>query len=283
MATAKPSLKPSRSPSLKGSIRTITPRLAAQWLEANPRNRRVRKAIVNAYARDMTEGRWHLTGEAIIFNEEGKLDNGQHRLLACVQSNTAFKAFVVTGTTMEAQKYMDTGIPRSTSDALLLSLAVESNVTGYLSAVASTARAILLLENVDKPSKAEVLDFSEKNFDLLVTAARHARAIHAAIGGRPTTYSVALYYIYQVAANPLDVIDFFAKVTSGQNLSATDSALLLRNRILRTPLKPSGVSNPHQLRIDLAAVYKAWNSYRSNTPMPFLRINSADELPELVS
>lgn len=34
----------------------------------------------------MSEGKWHLNGEAIIINDKGLTDNGYHRLAACIQA-----------------------------------------------------------------------------------------------------------------------------------------------------------------------------------------------------
>ena len=50
------------------SVTLVTPDTAERWLSKNHNNRNVKRAVVNAYARDMAAGRWQITGEAIKFD-----------------------------------------------------------------------------------------------------------------------------------------------------------------------------------------------------------------------
>ena len=43
----------------------MTPEMAIRFLENNPLNRNVRPRVVDMYARDMSQGKWMLTGESI--------------------------------------------------------------------------------------------------------------------------------------------------------------------------------------------------------------------------
>jgi hypothetical protein len=54
-----------------GQVYSVSPDLAAKWLEHNTRNRKLRQSVVNKYAADMREGRWLLTGDAIAFDKNG--------------------------------------------------------------------------------------------------------------------------------------------------------------------------------------------------------------------
>ena len=64
------------------SLVYVTPDMAKRWLSKNTGNRPVKKAKVAQYARDMTEGRWEITGEAVKFAQSGRLIDGQNRLHA---------------------------------------------------------------------------------------------------------------------------------------------------------------------------------------------------------
>ena len=79
----------------KPAVMTITPQIAQEWATLNTRNRPVRYAKVAQFARDMKAGRWHMTGDPIQFGISGRLLNGQHRLWACIMSDTAFETVVV--------------------------------------------------------------------------------------------------------------------------------------------------------------------------------------------
>ncbi len=56
-------LKPS------ASVVMVDPETARRWLGRNTHNRRIRLRVVAAYARDMSAGNWHITGEAIKFGK----------------------------------------------------------------------------------------------------------------------------------------------------------------------------------------------------------------------
>src|SRR5688572_29314584 len=76
-------------------IREVTPHEAREWLERDHRPQRKSERYVNAYAREMSERRWQLNGETIIFSDAGRLLDGRKRLRACVQSGASFPTIVV--------------------------------------------------------------------------------------------------------------------------------------------------------------------------------------------
>ena len=63
-----------------------TPKKAAEALKTNKNNRRVRKARVLMFASMMKQGQWRLTHQGIAFDQNGKLIDGQHRLIALIES-----------------------------------------------------------------------------------------------------------------------------------------------------------------------------------------------------
>ena len=101
-------------------IIVITPDMAKQWLEHNKKNRKVTGSTVAKYARDIKEGRWQITGDAIRFDTNKNLIDGQHRLLACVKADMPFSTAVTYGLPPEAQDVMDMGKMRSAGDVLSL-------------------------------------------------------------------------------------------------------------------------------------------------------------------
>src|SRR6185437_7990465 len=80
------------------------------------RNRPLNNVRVRRYARGMERG-WKITGETIIFSNDGVLLNGQTRLTACIHAGVSFSTFVAFGIEREAFKYMDgDGACRTASD-----------------------------------------------------------------------------------------------------------------------------------------------------------------------
>lgn len=94
----------------------ITPALAEDMLKGNINNRTMRQYVVEAYARDMVNGNWTYTGDAIRLDKDGNVLDGQHRLAAVVLANKAFYTKVIKGLPAEARKAIDTGIPRNAAD-----------------------------------------------------------------------------------------------------------------------------------------------------------------------
>ena len=98
----------------------ITPEMAEAFLEGNTHNRLVKTVNFKKLVDDMAAGRWDFNGESIKFAEDGTLLDGQHRLLACVESGKPFIAIIVTGLPAVAQETIDTGSSRSLADVLRL-------------------------------------------------------------------------------------------------------------------------------------------------------------------
>jgi hypothetical protein len=115
---------------------TVTPELAATWLERNTRNRPLSQHTVNKYAKDMAAGRWVINGETIKLNGDVVVD-GQHRLWACVQSGVSFVSVVVFELPGDVFDTIDAGRPRRASDAL--------SIAGYVNArtLAGVVRIVL--------------------------------------------------------------------------------------------------------------------------------------------
>jgi hypothetical protein len=78
----------------------------------------------------MRRGEWRETGEAIKFDENGQLRDGQHRLAAIVRSGITLKMTVVRGVIEEAFDVMDSGRSRSVTDVLGLHNFDNKHATG---------------------------------------------------------------------------------------------------------------------------------------------------------
>jgi len=104
----------------KATIEEVGPGKAAKWLEANEGNRSLDGNYVSRWSRLMKEGEWMLTSDAIGFDWNGRLLNGQHRLSAIVRSGTTQQFVVVRGLNPESFDRHDTGRARSLKQILLM-------------------------------------------------------------------------------------------------------------------------------------------------------------------
>lgn len=84
---------------ITAKVETITPEIAKEYLKHNSRNPRKRMdpGTIKRYADDIREGLWTLNGETIVFDEDGFLKNGQHRLCGVISAGKPIKTLVVRG------------------------------------------------------------------------------------------------------------------------------------------------------------------------------------------
>jgi hypothetical protein len=96
----------------------VSPQMAEKWLESNENNRRVQRDRVKMYATAMARGGWHFTHQGIAFYEDGRLADGQHRLLAIVMSQVSVWMNVTYGLKLPAATVVDAGRPRNLNNAM---------------------------------------------------------------------------------------------------------------------------------------------------------------------
>ena len=94
--------------------------LAEKVLNLNTGNRRVTKRKVERLAEQMRAGSFENTGEPIIISAEGVLNDGQHRLLALIESDTVIDLDVRFGIPRKAFSKTDTGSSRTGGDVLVI-------------------------------------------------------------------------------------------------------------------------------------------------------------------
>lgn len=102
------------------SVETITPDQAQAMLGKNTHNRNVRPQRVKNLTAALGSDEWRFNGDAIRIAFDGTLIDGQHRLLACIESGEPIICIVVRGLEMEAQETIDIGAKRTVADALRL-------------------------------------------------------------------------------------------------------------------------------------------------------------------
>lgn len=121
----------------------ITPKLADEWLSAHferiatdkYRQRKLYRSVAARYTNDMRNGLWLTTPDPIIFDENGDLVDGQHRLMAIKESGTTQEMIVTRGWAPEVINAIDRGRSRSVADSLSLqgtksAIVVAASVSG---------------------------------------------------------------------------------------------------------------------------------------------------------
>lgn len=245
------------------SVVSINPAIAASMLEHNNKNRPRKQTTVNAYARQMAEGLWALNGESIKLSVSGELLDGQHRLLAVIQSGATIQTYVARGLPDEAFHTLDTGIRRSAADTLALK--GEAQVTTLAAACAWLWRyqnGIHMRGGPPYPSTIEVEQTLAEHPSIResINKTKDSRNLMA--------HSLATVLHYLFAQKDEELADiFFETIGSGINLHADDPIRILRERLIQNRVAKAKLPN---IEI-MALVIKAWMHVRLGTKIKFLR------------
>ena len=82
-------------------VESITPEMAAEYLKHNAHHRKVKQKKIDEFANTLKSGTWQLNGKTVVFDSNGRLMGGQHRLNAVVQSGIPLLTLVVRGVAPE--------------------------------------------------------------------------------------------------------------------------------------------------------------------------------------
>lgn len=261
-----------KTPTLQFEVMEIGPKLAEQLLARNSGNRALRKGRVKALAKEMTDGRWMLNGEAIKIGADGRLLDGQHRLAAIVQSGVTVQTLVIRNVEDEAFVTFDSGLARSAGD-MLRSAGVEASAV----AVAALVNLVLAYEDgtagystgVHTPRTATFDRFSEAP-ETFTECVRAASRLLARFKGHNRSYVGLLMFMAPESEA------FLEKVTSGVGLEAGDPAAALRNFLYNTRQKAV-----YRYRGALLAGYiHAWNAEVQGRKLQLVR-PTLDPFPKI--
>lgn len=209
----------------------VTVELARHYLEtALPGNRPIMPSVVATYQRDMATGRWNwLNVEGLVFDSEGHLQEGRHRLTAIIANGVTVRMWVTRGADPSIFTVLNTGKSRSSSHRL--GFAGFKN-TNHLAAVARFA----VLWEAGKPwthglvpSREEVVAATEK-YPALVEAAERTASWPARRTLSPSQAGSAWWILGQIDADEANA--FMSALKDGAGLEAGNPVLVLRERLM---------------------------------------------------
>lgn len=208
----------------------ITPEQAANILETNTENRKISKGTVEAYATDMLSGNWdESVGVAISIDKDGVLRDGQHRLLAIVQSGVGIHTWVCRNVSKEG--IYDNNRKRSNSDQIMIMRADFDNIyksTRYI----SVARVLISGFNRRTVTPKEIISFTEKHKDDLdgffmnvpqTTVPKISLAV----------VHLSLFMAYMDGVDISDIIDFYDVLCTGMSTKEEEFPIIAYRNYLK--------------------------------------------------
>jgi len=256
----------------RASIETITPEMAAEMLfnngplqEGLGRNRNQSAATIAAYAREILNDSWKITGQAIKISVSGRLLDGQHRLMACIRANKPFTTIVVRDVSDDVFPTFDVGQQKT------VSMILKGRGESYGGTIQGALRWIWLYREVGfisfpvKPNLTELLDiFAE--YPNISTDALLARNPAFRSFRVPPSILLALITVFR-EIDAEGAVEFFDSFVTGANLSVGHPILDLRNKLAALAggrFEASAISR-------LYLILHAWNAFREGRKLKIPR------------
>lgn len=211
---------------------TVTPAMAIKWLERNHRNRTMNPANYEKLKRALIAGDWRLTTDAIGFNADGDLMNGQHRLRAIVDTGIPAQLLIARGLNSAAMDVIDTGRARKIDD--VFKLRGETDVK----LLSSVVRNVLLVDsgriyrNVKHHgvTSVEALRLLDQEPGLREYT-RYGRNMHRHIQCGPSSIAVAARLIDRAVGDAEERQVFFQKLATRADEPLTSPIHAVANRL----------------------------------------------------
>lgn len=239
---------------------SISPKQAREYLESNTSNRPLVERRVATLMTAIERGDWMENGDAIKFNGDGTLLDGQHRLAAIARGRKAVRTLVIRGLTSESQETMDIGASRTVGNMLAIrghqwpnqKAAVARQLWTYeRSGIVLASQAGI---NVD-PTPAELIEIVESRTDIMDWIKFGASIRHADRSlGLTDTVVASLAIIFAGLSDEDDAKAFFNQLVTPAH--QTDATAVLRKRLVQ-----HGFHNPIAPKMRLALTIKAWNNW----------------------
>jgi hypothetical protein len=270
---------------------TVTPQMAEDLLLRNLKNRKVVHAQVLYYAGQMRRNDWIETGQSLIFDTDGNLLDGQHRLWSGYLSSTAFPTYVISDVKPRADlfAYIDNNKARSMADAL--STSGSNGLSGLMVQILKLLEVydidgftVAKVRRMPKMSPMEMLHFSREH-PSIEEAAHYvssdggpaARIVaHKAVAG---FLALKLLETYDEAV----LADFMTDLGTVDDTRAEDSPVAVFQEIMRKDrIKKKDQMASH---VVLGLLIRTFNSWQAEEPVTakklILKVDEA--FPRLVA
>jgi hypothetical protein len=259
---------------LQTKVMTVTPELAAKWLEGNTHNRPLYQRAVERYTAQMKASRWKLNGESIIFGDDGRLLDGQHRLWACVESQCTFESVVVTGANADAFLTIDQGKHRSVADHISVAKIGEGSGTSTKTVAAAAHLVIQYRTNslfsTFASDPTEIIRLLQTEPGLIQWVAKAQRAPNG-LKGFASPIAATLHV--GALTHDEDADTFVHKWVSGADLEPGNPILTLRQRVMSMP--------PHKAWERMFLVASVWNAFIQQRPLYKMGSLRGDKFPRI--
>ena len=275
-----------RSTNLKVELVHVTPKIAKEYLKGNLNNRKISKRTVKFLADQMKYNLFKENGESIVFDENGNLNDGQHRLHAIIESGKSFYIVVVKGVKAKTMATYDTGKNRSAADVLSLN--------GYNSST-RLASFIRLIDKYaiqkrksansgaynrsDTLTNQQILDYCITNYKWLNEIIINTRSIYAKQNTKVLSITSLSLIAYLIGGKkPSKKVYDFLKNIYGIIKEENSATSYLYTKFYNAKIN----KEPLNFYWTLGMAIKAWNFYLEGNPaVRYFKFNTQEKLPKI--
>ncbi|MCB5908606.1 hypothetical protein [Streptomyces pinistramenti] len=240
---------------------------------------------MNMITQQISNGDFQLTHQGIALDgtiEDGKLLDGQHRLLAIIRAEVPVEMFVFEDVPPETFTVLDTGKRRSGGDVLTLAGEKDTML------LAATIRHVHLLRTMPSGAWAgsksritnnELMEIFRENPDGFRDAVRTGRNLGNCTTMIPTAGATA-YFLTREAAPETPTGEWLDGLYSGANLGPVDPRLAFIKAMQQ--MRGQRSQRRTNTRAHVGIYIKAWNAWVANKPVKTLRLQKGEPVPKPV-
>lgn len=265
------------------TVVTVTPAMAAYWLEhLNKGNRHLSAIVAGRYAEAMKAGRWKLTHQAIAFDSEGHILDGQHRLQAVVMADMPMQFWVIPNGDRDTFAVLDVGRRRQAGHLIdhphRNMIAAAARYVGAIDGTLTTGvTSGVLAGRVSNDRVIEVVEMWPELKDLAGIASSCYKA--GRISGSPHLAVLAQASRTQYRDR---IPEWATGIIDGIGLNATDPRLHLRNRFMREKTARWSSSEAQRV-LAYGLIVTTWNYWATGRPMSVLKtVREGQPIPPIV-
>ena len=260
---------------VKISKEFITPIIAKKYLERNTFNRRISQPILLRYTNDMISGKWKEdTYEPIKISENGRILDGQHRLLAIVKSNCSIYVHVAYNVDESVFDVLDTGKVRNASDCFFVAGVKLANslpsIMSYYNLLEEGRTNGVQINH--RSTNAELLQQYYEDELFWQNIGRISYNLYVSFAKILPSSIIGGFYAHFYKLNPDKAEMFMNQLCTGLDVS-NKSIHMLRKKLMQDKMSPRKMLP----NLKMALIIKTWNYFINGANMKIIYFDSVRE------
>jgi len=248
-------------------------------------NRPVDLRRVKRYVKKMLEGTWRSTSQGLIIDWFGRLGNGQHRLLAVIESGVTIEIDITYGEDPENFLIWDKHKQRTLTDDFFIAEIEHPKESArmyrvYLDLLETTPKRFVALGHRRGVSHEDALTWCRQNEHARLHVIEKCKAKEARRRLRPPAIFMGVYY-YLYERTPDAADSFFDQLIHGA-AGSVDPVTQLRESLDQLMIESMrGVTIPKY--VYAALVFKAFNAWMARKSVESIWFDPSEGFPEVTS